>query len=140
MDVQISYLIRKPSDPLSILALSHNCKKGCISNGIHGGAAVWLLLQFMKEPAKTILSYEVIAIEDNNTHKEGIMTIYCQVVHYLIKIYGTDYVIAKDDADIETYKQAGNVPTVCSSWAFPEKSVRCRRVYDESRLKSVLIE
>lgn len=40
--------------------------------------------------------------------QEGKLTLYCQVVNYLLRIYATDDIMAKVDAEIVNFKQPDN--------------------------------
>lgn len=63
----------------------------------------------MKDPAKAVLSHRMSGTENNDDHKEGKFTSYCQVVNYLLKSYATDDAITETEANIMDYKQPGNM-------------------------------
>lgn len=56
----------------------------------------------MKKQAGVVLSSRILlrARSSRNGQKEGALTTYWEVVHYLLKIYATDDVIAEPDAKI----------------------------------------
>lgn len=80
------------------------------------------------------------ASEDNDAHKEGTLTPYCQVANYLHETYATDDVITEAEANIMIYKQPGTMSAVPYSATLWEKTLKCGRVYNESKLNGVFIE
>lgn len=66
----------------------------------------------MKKATKAAWSYCISATEDSNTHKEWILTTYCQYVNYLLETYTTDDVIAEGEAYVMDYKQPENMSVV----------------------------
>lgn len=58
----------------------------------------------MREPAQAALLYQMSTTEEDNIHKEGTMTINCQVFNFLLETYATDDDMAEDETDIMNYK------------------------------------
>lgn len=112
----------------------------CDIKSINEGAAMRLFSNFIWVPDKAPFSHRVIA-ENNNSHQqEGKLTTYGKVVNYLLETYTIDDVIAKDEAEITSFKQPAGRTAVRFSEVLCEKELRCGRVYDESRLIRIFTE
>lgn len=92
--------IFKLSDSISVLALPDNFETAYNRNVIHEGAAMCLFLWFMEEPTSATLPYRVSATDNNTTHRQGTLIIYCQAVNYLLEAYAAVHVIAVAEDDI----------------------------------------
>lgn len=78
--------------------------------------------------------------KDNDTHREGTLTAYCQAVNYLLGTCAGNNIIARSDTYIMKYKQPENISAAWHSESLWEKALRCGWVYDESSLKGLSIE
>lgn len=81
-----------------------------------------------KVSGKDYLSYQISAIQDDEAHKEGTLTSYCQVFNYLLKPYSTDVVIAHTQTNTMTYKHHRSMSVVRYLETFREKETRRGRV------------
>lgn len=96
---------------------------------------MWLFQYFMKDPAKAAVAHRLCAKEDQNSQKEGKLTIYCQVVNYLLATYAIEDMIAEAEAEIMSFKQPEYVSVVRYLEVLWEKALRCDLVYGEEFLK-----
>lgn len=85
----------RPSDLISVIAFLHIFKIACDNNRIYEEAEMWTFFHFTTEPVKTALSHRKSATEDNTSHKEGALKVYCRSVNYLLETNATDDVIAE---------------------------------------------
>lgn len=79
-------------------------------NGINEGAAMWLLLFFMKKQTATAANSR-IALGSNsslNRQKEGTLTTKCERLNYLLETYFSDDVVAGAGAEIKRFTQLLN--------------------------------
>lgn len=127
--------------PISVVRFLSSFKLVCNRNGVHVGAALWLLHCFLKRPTAAALK-DCIALPSkmHRRHKEFTVTSYRKVVNCLLETYATDDLIGKTDADIMRFPQESNkLPTEYAE-ALWKKALRCNRFYDESVLKGIFIE
>lgn len=86
-------------DPISVLFFT-NFKTACDRSGMHLGPAMWLFRHFIQKPAKDPLAHHRSALVENDAHREGKLTGYCQITNYLLKFFAADDIIAEAEADI----------------------------------------
>lgn len=141
LQVQMKTNIFDSFDPISIISFLSAFKLACDTNGVHEGAAMWLLHFFMKKPAAAALNSRIsLPSKSHRRHKEGTLTTYCEVVNYLLETYATDDVIAETDAEILRFTQPPTKSPTEYAEALWNKALRCDRVYDEYVLKGIFIE
>lgn len=85
------------------------------------------------------MSYRVVA-DKRSRQEEGKLTIYWEVVNYLVEKNVTKEVNAEAQADITGFKKPAGMISVCYSKAPSEKALRCITVYSETRLKGIFIK
>lgn len=112
VDVQMKYAHFKQSDPVYIRSFLHYFNTTCSNNGIDEVAGMWLFQQFMKYPGKAVLAHIVSATREDVPKQEGQLTIYCQVVKYLLATYAADDVIAAVKTEITDFKKQEGISTV----------------------------
>lgn len=121
MVVQMKSCFLKPLDPTFVLSFLQKFKSACDSNGVYEEAAMWLFPYFLKELAKAALSNYMMTQNSGQTHFEGKLTTYCQVVNYMLETYTADNVIVEIEPDINRFKQAADMSAVRFSELLWEK-------------------
>lgn len=119
------------SDHISIIIFLSGSNLGCDANGVHEGAAFWLLYFFMEHLAVAALS-ACIAIR-SKLHKRqegGLVTSSCEVVNYLLETYSTDDVIAETDAHMMHLTQPSSKCPTEYSEALRNMALLWDRVYN----------
>lgn len=96
-----------PTDPISIMGFQPAFKHACDMNRIHEGAAMWVLLFFVKALASNLNSH--LSSATNNApavttvqlaeplKQKKLLWSYPKVVNYLPKMFTYDQAIAKVD-------------------------------------------
>lgn len=110
-------------------------------NGIHEGAAMWVLFFFMMKPVAAALNAIVsLPSKSCRRQKEGNLTSYCEVVNNLLETYATDDVIVETEAEIMRYQQPWNKTPIEYAELLCSKALGCDRIYDKYVIKGVVSE
>ena len=125
-------------DPIRILSFLHSFQNAADTNGLHEGAAMWLIVRFMSGPAHHALNARLApAIQAASAGK---LTTYCQVIQYLLQTYASDEEIARVDAEVKRFVQQPNQSAHKYALALYDKTSRCGPVYTEEDIISLFVE
>lgn len=130
----------KPYDLISILFFLHKFMTACDRNNIHKNGAMRHFQHFVKNPSKGTVAQRVCVTKKDNRKWNGKLTIYCQVVSFLLGIYATDDVISAVEAYIASFNQMKEKFVARYSETLREKVLCYLRVYEETMLKREYIE
>lgn len=128
------------SDPITILKCLPTFQKECDANGIHEGVAMWLFHYFVRKTTMAAFYARVTTKEDLRNKKRRKPTYYHEVVHYLLRTYSTEEVIAGADAERNQFRHP--IPMSWPDYAQElwTNAFKCGTVCTEPRLKCILIE
>lgn len=80
------------SNPILTIGLLPILKLKCETNGIHEGAAMWLLHLFLQMSSAAALNSPIALLLESNRWKwEETMTTYFEVDYYFLEAYESDY-------------------------------------------------
>ena len=126
------------SDPITIIPFLEAFRDSCNVNGVHEGAALWLVGYFLRGSAKS----KVTARTTSNNAKKKIgnrLLTYCQAIDFLLRTYATDDIIARAVDDLKSYKQ----DSTTSEMAYLEKlwarALRMGSVFQEHDLVDIFL-
>lgn len=117
-----------PKDPIAILAFLSNFKTACDALGIQEATNMWLLKPLMREPPKSALNMHVSPLDSSFAPKKGQITSYCGVVNYLLLTYASKDIIAKEEAEVQQFKQGPRLSKHNYATALNLKAMRCGAV------------
>lgn len=141
LEVQMRPNMSDATDPISILSFLSMFQAACDTNGISEGAEMWLFPFFVQKPANTAMTARLSLVKKSHKRRsEEKLTSYCAVVNHILGEYASDGIIAETVHDIANTRQPSGSTTgdyVHILWA---KALRCGRVYNEARLKSIFVE
>lgn len=102
--------------PISILAFTKEFSNACDSINICEGVATWFVSYIMMKPASSSLEAQLSPkkICAKGLHDERVPS-YVEVVNYLLSAFETDYIIALEIKEIESYMQAQRVSAVLNA-------------------------
>lgn len=102
--VQMRTSILDPFDPISIIATLSSFKLACATNDIHEGAAMWHLQFSLKQQATGSLKSKILlrTRSSRKCQKERKLTMYCEVINYLLETYATD--VASSETNAKTMR------------------------------------
>lgn len=120
-----------PFDLISTIFVPSSLNLACDTNGSHEGAAMWHF--FMKRQTAATLSSRIALRYQSprKRQKEGALTIYCEEVNYLLKMYATSDVIAESDAEKVRFLHRLTRTLIEYTKLLWARVLRCNRVYNK---------
>ena len=142
MDIQLRGINFNGSDPVSIINFLSTFQTACNTNGVHEGAAMWIFQFFLKDAAKALVKSRTTATKKKRRKSSSAdrLTSYSEVVHFLLKTYATDEVLAEAYADVQNYAQPSGMSEIDYSRRLYDKALRCGNVFSDQVLKGIFVE
>lgn len=132
-------------DTILIIGFPCHFKLGCELNGMHKEAPVWVIYFFMKISALFALHTRHALkqkAKKNAPSKEKTiaLTMYPQVVNYLLLTYETDVNIAGSENKINTFIKQSNKTLSLNTEELVAKTLCYWNVYEKQDLRKVFIK
>ena len=137
IDVQMKSRTFDGSKPVTILTFLKEFQDSCNTNGIHEGAARWLIRKYLHGAAQTLFD----TTESGRKNSRKRLDTYCDVVHFLLRSYAKNEVIAKAHQEITSLRQDRTHATEEDyAQALLLKANACGSVYPEKKLLGYFVE
>ena len=122
--------------PITVLNFLKEFQEACNMNGVHEGAARWIIRNYLKKNALTFFDTSVAG--KKRTKKR--LDTYCDIVNFMLTSYAKNEFIAKCHADISTFKADRTTTEPDYAQALLNKSNSCGSVYPETVLLGYFVE
>lgn len=122
MDVKIKTAIFRPLYLISPLLFLDHFKTAYDSNSIQEGAVICSFHHVIRESDKAALLHQVTAVNKKDHQKEVKLTIFWEVVNYLLATYAIDSVIVEAEVESVNFRQPAMMTAVCYSKVLCEKA------------------
>lgn len=92
----------------------------------------------MKSLATAALNAPIpLKFRSRERQKDGVSTLYCKAVNYLLETYSTNDEIGETEPDMMHINRMSNKPLIELAEELWNKVVRCDRLYEEYLLKGI---